>query len=296
VIGFLVVDKESGWTSHDVVARCRRILGERRIGHAGTLDPGATGVLVMGVGRATRLLRYVSGVDKDYRGEVVLGTTTTTLDDEGEVREHFDMSGVSLEQARAAAAQLTGEIDQMVPMVSAVKVDGQRLHKLARAGSEVERPVRRVTVDRFELFPGSEPGVFGLDVRCSSGTYVRVLAADLGAALGGGAHLRRLRRTRVGSFDLSEAKTLAQVEEAIAHGNPSVLRPPLDALGHLESLMVRDEARADVSHGRPIDRASSGAAGPGPFAVLDQTGELLAVYEARSADRHLRAAVVLAPA
>jgi tRNA pseudouridine55 synthase len=296
VIGFLVVDKEAGWTSHDVVARCRRILSERRIGHAGTLDPGATGVLVMGVGRATRLLRYVSGVDKEYRGEVVLGATTTTLDEDGEVLERFDMAGVTLDEVRAAASALTGEIDQMVPMVSAVKVGGQRLHKLARAGTEVVRPVRRVTVERFEVSEGAEPGTFGVSISCSSGTYVRVLAADLGATLGGGAYLRRLRRTRVGSFTESDAKTLEEIETAFALGDHSALRPPLDALGDLGKLIVTGAVRTDVAHGRPLDRSAIGASGAGPFALVDHAGELLAVYEGRLDDDTVRASVVLRPA
>jgi tRNA pseudouridine55 synthase len=296
VIGFLVVDKEAGWTSHDVVARCRRMLGERRIGHAGTLDPGATGVLVVGVGRATRLLRYVSGVDKEYRGEVVLGSTTTTLDDEGEVVARFDMSGVTLAAARSAAAGLTGAIDQMVPMVSAVKVGGERLHKLARAGADVERPVRRVHVERFGVDEGPEPGTFVIDVACSSGTYVRALAADLGAALGGGAHLRRLRRTRVGSFEVSEAKTLDQLAGPFAAGDASALRPPLDALGHLERIGVTEAVGADVAHGRTVGRASIGASGLGPFALVDQLGDLLAVYDAGRDDDALRASVVIRPA
>lgn len=296
MIGFLVVDKEAGWTSHDVVARCRRILSERRIGHAGTLDPGATGVLVMGVGRATRLLRYVSGVDKEYRGEVVLGATTTTLDEDGEVLERFDMAGVTLDDVRAAASSLTGEIDQMVPMVSAVKVGGQRLHKLARAGTEVERPVRRVTVERLDVTEGAQPGTFGLHISCSSGTYVRVLAADLGAALGGGAHLRRLRRTRVGSFVESDAKTLEEIETAFASLDHSALRPPLDALGHLGKLTVTGAVRTDIAHGRPLDRSVIGASGAGPFALVDHAGELLAVYEGRLDDDTVRASVVLRPA
>lgn len=296
MIGFLVVDKEAGWTSHDVVARCRRILGERRIGHAGTLDPGATGVLVLGVGRATRLLRYVSGVDKRYRGEVVLGATTTTLDDEGEVVERFDMGGITLDRARSAAAGLTGEIEQMVPMVSAVKVGGQRLHKLARAGTEVDRPVRPVRVGRFQVDEGPETGTLSIDVCCSSGTYVRVLASDLGAALGGGAHLRRLRRTRVGSFTVAEAITLEQLEAAFAAGDASALRPPLDALGHLERVVVSDGVGADVGHGRALARGSLAASGDGPFVLVDAAGDLLAVYEVGRDDDTARASVVIRPA
>ncbi len=291
MIGFVVVDKEPGWTSHDVVARCRRLLGERRIGHAGTLDPGATGVLVLGVGRATRLLRFVSGADKEYRGEVVLGVTTTTLDDEGEVLGRFEMAGVTLEDARRAAAGLTGEIDQQVPMVSAVKVGGRRLHRLAREGAEVDRPVRRVRVERFEVHPGPDPGVLAIEVRCSAGTYVRSLAADLGAALGGGAHLRGLRRTRSGSFLVEDALTLAELERGLAGGDPRLLRAPLDAL-ELERVAVSGDALDDVCHGRALDLGALGAQGPGPYAVVEPGGALAAVYEAASEGR-ARAAVVL---
>ncbi len=294
MIGFVVVDKEAGWTSHDVVARCRGILQERRVGHAGTLDPSATGVLVLGVGRATRLLRYVSGADKEYRGEVVLGATTTTLDDEGDVVARFDMSGVTLADARAAAATLTGEIDQMVPMVSAVKVGGRRLHRLAREGTEVERPVRRVRVERFEMSEGPEEGVLAIDVCCSAGTYVRVLAAELGAALGGGAHLRRLRRIRSGSFGVDDAVTLDELATALQHGDRSALRPPLEALG-MARAGVDGEVLVAVRHGRPLGRSAIEASGPGPFALVDPDGILVAVYEEDGEER-IRAAVVLRPA
>jgi tRNA pseudouridine55 synthase len=205
------------------------------------------------------------------------------------------MSGVGVDEAREAAATLTGEIDQRVPMVSAVKVGGQRLHKLARAGTEVERPVRRVTVERFDVAPGSEPGTLRIDVRCSSGTYVRALAADLGAALGGGAHLRHLRRTRVGSFDEMSARTLEELAASFAEGDTSALRPPLDALGHLERIGVTEEVGIDVAHGRPLDRDSLGASGAGPYALVDGAGELLAVYEA-GPDGRTRASVVIRPA
>ncbi len=293
MIGFLVVDKEAGWTSHDVVARCRRILGERRVGHAGTLDPGATGVLVLGVGPATRLLRYVSGADKEYRAEVVLGTTTSTGDDDGKVLETFEMAGVTLAEVAGVAAVLTGEIDQRVPMVSAVKVGGQRLHRLARQGVEVPRPVRRVRIDRFEVAEGSEPGTFAIEVTCSAGTYVRALATDLGAALGGGAHLRRLRRVRAGRFTEPEARRLAEIEEAVDTG-AEVLRAPLEAL-ELPRVAVPGDACREVRHGRPLEGPGSGAPQTGPFAVLDPDGRLLAIYEAAPDRRFSRAAVVLAP-
>ncbi|MBA2624414.1 MAG: tRNA pseudouridine(55) synthase TruB, partial [Acidimicrobiia bacterium] len=189
--GIAVVDKPAGCTSHDVVARARRTLGTRKVGHAGTLDPDATGVLVLGVGRATRLLRYLGDLPKSYRGEVVLGVATSTLDASGDVVATADLSGVTLTEARAAAAGLTGELQQVPPMVSALKVGGRRLHELAREGVEVERAPRPVTVTRFAVEGPVAPGpVFAIEVDCSPGTYVRSLAADLGAALGGPAHLR----------------------------------------------------------------------------------------------------------
>ena len=201
--GLAVVDKPAGMTSHDVVARCRRLFGQKRVGHAGTLDPDATGVLLVGLGRATRLLQFQSGLRKSYCAQVVLGVATTTLDAAGEVTGRWDQGQVSLAEARRAAGSLTGPIWQVPPMVSAVKVGGRRLHQLARQGIEVERAAREITVWRFDVesLDGSAADgcpVLAVSVECSSGTYVRVLAADLGAALGGGAHLRRLRRTAVG--------------------------------------------------------------------------------------------------
>ena len=201
VNGLVVVDKAAGWTSHDVVARCRGIFGQGRVGHAGTLDPDATGVLLVGLGRVTRLLRFLTVLRKTYTTDIVLGTATSTLDASGEVTATFDMSRVRPSDVAAAATALTGEIEQVPPMVSAVKVEGRRLHELAREGVEVERKPWPVTVYRFETSPDPDParpGVYRAVVECSSGTYVRVLADDLGRALGGGAHLDRLRRTRIG--------------------------------------------------------------------------------------------------
>ncbi len=204
--GLAIVDKPIGVTSHDVVGMMRRRFGERQIGHGGTLDPDATGVLVVAVGMATRLLRFVEKTQKEYVGEVVLGVETNTLDAAGEVTATHDMSAVTLDQARAAAAEhLTGPIRQIPPMVSAIRVDGKRLHELAREGIEIEREPRAVVVDRFDISPTDDPLVLHIEVECSAGTYIRSLAADLGTLLGGGAHLRGLRRTRVGSFTLAEA-------------------------------------------------------------------------------------------
>jgi tRNA pseudouridine55 synthase len=284
--GLVVVDKAPGWTSHDVVARVRRIFGQRRVGHAGTLDPDATGVLLVGLGRATRLLRFLTVLPKTYTAEVVLGRATTTLDASGEVVGEWDMSGVTPEQVRAAAAGLTGAIEQVPPMVSAVKVGGVRLHALARQGVAVERAPRPVTVHRFVVAPTGEPGVFRAEVECSSGTYVRVLAADLGVALGGGAHLRHLRRTRIGSFGVSDARPLDTL-------GPADVLTPAEALRDLETVTVEPEVAVAVARGLPVDRVPLGASGGGPWALVDAAGGLLAVYEATETDR-IRPAVVLA--
>ncbi|MGH9296423.1 MAG: tRNA pseudouridine(55) synthase TruB [Acidimicrobiales bacterium] len=286
--GFLIVDKPAGPTSHDVVAVCRRMLGVRRVGHGGTLDPGATGVLVVGVGRATRLLRFASLLAKSYVGEIVLGTATSTLDGEGEVTDSADMAGVDLAAVRQAALSLTGRIEQVPPMVSAVKVGGRRLHELAREGIEVERHPRPVEVLAFEVSETAEPGVFRARVECSSGTYVRVLAADLGERLGGFAHLRALRRTAVGSFGEDEAVALDAV-------GPSSVRQPAELVRDLGSATVSGELLEALRHGRQLDRALLGVAGDGPWALLDPSGYLVAVGEARGHDR-VQPAVVLAAA
>ena len=287
--GLVVVDKEAGWTSHDVVARCRRIFGQRRVGHAGTLDPDATGVLLVGLGRATRLLRFLTALPKTYTTDIVLGTTTSTLDASGEVTGTYDMSHVTPELVAAAAEALTGEIEQVPPMVSAIKVGGRRLHDLARQGVEVERAARPVTVYRFDIEPRpTRPGVYRAEVECSSGTYVRVLAHDLGMALGGGAHLANLRRTRIGSFGEAEARPLDHVDL-------DAVLTPAQAMRDLDHVAVEAPVAASIRTGLPLDRVPLGAAGDGPWAMLDDRGNLLAVYEATGTDR-IRPAVVLAEA
>lgn len=288
VTGLVVVDKESGWTSHDVVARCRRIYGQRRVGHAGTLDPDATGVLLVGLGRATRLMRFLTVLPKTYQGEVVLGTATSTLDASGEPIGTWDMTGVGLDEVRAAASDLTGAIEQVPPMVSAVKVGGRRLHALAREGIEVERKARPVTVHRFDVSPGAPPGVFRIEVECSSGTYIRVLAADLGAALGGGAHLRNLRRTSIGSFGVEDARLVDEL-------TPAVVLTPAQALRDLDQVVVPLDVQQHVSRGLPLDRVPLGITGDGPWGLVNERHRLLAVYEATETDR-IRPAVVLGSA
>ncbi|MGA3215247.1 MAG: tRNA pseudouridine(55) synthase TruB [Acidimicrobiales bacterium] len=270
--GFVVVDKQAAWTSHDVVARCRRLLGTRKVGHAGTLDPDATGVLIVGVGRATRLLRFASALPKLYVGEVVLGTTTSTLDASGEVTGRFEMDSVALESVREAARSLTGRILQVPPMVSAVKVAGRRLHELAREGIEVDRPARPVEVFRFDAFETGESNCFRVLVKCSSGTYVRVLAADLGARLGGGAHLRALRRLAVGSFSDAEALALEDVA-------PDRVRPPEELVRDMPGGLADNQVAQALVHGRTVERHALGVVGDGPWAVVEQSGRLVAICE-----------------
>jgi tRNA pseudouridine55 synthase len=292
VDGLAVVDKPAGWTSHDVVARCRKIFGQRRVGHAGTLDPDATGVLLVGLGRVTRLLRFLSAQPKAYEGELVLGVETSTLDASGEVvAVHPAMAGISLEEVRAAAAGFVGDIEQVPPMVSAIKVGGRRLHELAREGVEVERAPRRVTIHWIGVLPGGrDPGVYRLAVRCSSGTYVRSLAADIGRALGGGAHLRALRRTAVGSFKIEEAHPLDTL-------GPEHVLPPPAALRDYPSVTVTPDIATAVGHGKVLDPHDLGDPTiPGPWAVLDPTGDLLAVYEEHTTKPgRVKPAVVLPP-
>ena len=282
--GFVIIDKPAGWTSHDVVARCRKVFGQKRVGHAGTLDPDATGVLVVGLGRATRLLKYVGDLEKAYVGEIVFGATTSTLDAAGEVTGTFDMGALALDDVRAAAAKFVGDIEQIPPMVSAVQVGGKRLHALAREGIEVERAPRPVTVHSFDVKDWVEPGVVSVDVVCSTGTYIRTLADDLGRALGGGAHLRNLRRRAVGTFPAAEAVALDDL-------TPETARPMADLVVHLPTTTVDAEALDDVAHGRALfDDTFLGLVAE-HVAVLNGDGELIAVY--RPVDERLVADVVL---
>lgn len=294
--GLAVVDKPSGWTSHDVVAKCRGILGTRKVGHSGTLDPMATGVLVLGVGRGTKLLRFLSGLPKSYVAEIRFGVETDSLDADGEVTARHDMAPPGQAELDRAAAELTGDILQVPPMVSAIKVGGTRLHQLAREGREVPREPRPVSVARFELSPTGDPMVWTARVDCSAGTYVRSLAADLGRALGGGAHLQALRRTAVGPFGIDEARPMEQAR----------VLPPSAVTRVLDAVAVDADVARLVANGRVLDRGSLGIApaAPGPWAVLGPPEEpagghdgerpLLAVYEAHRGDS-VKPSVVLPP-
>ena len=215
--GIVVVDKPAGMTSHDVVARLRRFFGTRKVGHAGTLDPMATGVLVAGIERGTKLLAHLVAEDKVYETTIRLGASTTTDDAEGATVDTHDASGVTDEAIRAEVAKLTGTIMQVPSKVSAIKIDGRRAHELVRAGEEVDIPAREVTIHAFDLGEIRRDGEFvDVDARvhCSSGTYIRSLGRDLGAALGVGGHLIALRRARVGAFSLTDARTLEQLENS----------------------------------------------------------------------------------
>jgi len=282
--GLVIVDKPAGWTSHDVVAKLRGVYKQKRIGHTGTLDPDATGVLVVALGRATRLVRYLQLASKIYRGEVAFGVATDTLDAAGQVLERCEMN-IDEATVRTAMPAFLGEIQQLPPMVSAVKIDGRKLYEAARAGETVERSPRTVRIDRFELeafTPGPFPHATVL-VECGSG--VRVLAADLGHALGGGAHLSALRRTSVGPWAVDEATDLEHLR----------VLDPATVTRVLPGVSVDDATAAEVRHGRPLPPDRLGVDGPGPWAVTDASGVLLAVYERQRADR-VKPALVLDPA
>jgi tRNA pseudouridine55 synthase len=291
--GLVVVDKPAGMTSHDVVARIRRLAKTRRVGHGGTLDPMATGVLIIGVNRATRLLTYVIGSGKSYTATIRLGQSTITDDAEGETTAVADVAGVTDDAIRAGLAAQTGEIDQVPSAVSAIKVDGQRAYKRVRDGEAVELAARRVTIERLAVLDirrVDEPAAIDvdIDVRCSSGTYIRAIARDLGAALGVGGHLTALRRTAVGRMTLAEAVTLEQLEQRA----PDVVGLSLAEAARQafpQRTATPEEARV-LSHGGPLEPVGIG----GPYAVFDPAGEVLAIVSERAG--RARAEIVLAPA
>ncbi|UUO00609.1 tRNA pseudouridine(55) synthase TruB [Mycolicibacterium novocastrense] len=287
--GLVIVDKPAGMTSHDVVGRCRRIFGTRKVGHAGTLDPMATGVLVVGIERATKILGLLTATDKAYRATIRLGQTTSTDDAEGEVLQEVSAGHITDEDIDRAVADLRGEIDQIPSAVSAIKIGGQRAYKLAREGQTVELAPRRVRIDRFAVLRvRHEAGVIDVDVEveCSSGTYIRALARDIGAALGVGGHLTALRRTRVGGFGLTESRTLDELAETPR------LSYTLDTaclLAFPRRDLTADETE-DVRHGRPLKPAGI----EGIYAATAQDGQVVALLEDRSA--RTKSVVVLRPA
>ena len=278
--GLVVVDKPAGWTSHDVVGRVRRLAGTRRVGHAGTLDPMATGVLLVGVERATRLLGHLALTEKRYDGTVVLGATTSTDDAEGEPVEACDASHLDDDAIRSAVATQVGQLSQIPPAVSAIKVDGKRSYARVRAGEVVELKARPVTVHSIDVVDirraGSRTEV-DVDVRCSSGTYIRSIARDVGATLGVGGHLGSLRRTRVGAWDLASATPLEDLSADGAFADALLPLAVVAAAAFPRRDADPEEARL-LSHGV---RLSAAGYDDGPVAVFAPTGELLALVEER---------------
>jgi tRNA pseudouridine55 synthase len=269
--GLVVVDKPAGWTSHDVVGRTRRLARTRKVGHAGTLDPMATGVLLLGIGRATRLLGHLALTDKQYDATIRLGATTVTDDAEGEVVTTADASGVTDADVPREVAALTGAIAQVPSAVSAVKVDGVRSYARVRSGEQVALAPRSVTVSRFEVLARRGDDL-DVAVTCSSGTYVRALARDLGAALGVGGHLTALRRTRVGPFDLAQARTLEQLEPAFDEAVVPLDRAVAESFPRRD--LDADEALA-LSYGKKL--APTGV--PGVVGAFDPEGRCVALVE-----------------
>ena len=287
--GIVVVDKSSGMTSHDVVGRCRRIFGTRKVGHAGTLDPMATGVLVIGIERATKILGLITATSKSYAATIRLGRTTTTEDAEGEVLQDVPAAHLTDDQIRAAIAPLRGEISQRPSAVSAIKVAGKRAYQLVREGEQVELTARPVRIDRFDIIAIRREGQFAdvdVEVDCSSGTYIRALARDLGEGLAVGGHLTALRRTRVGGFGLEQARTLDDLAEHPA------LSYDIDAacLAAFARRDINPAEALDASHGRPL--AAAGIAGV--YAATDPEGRVIALLEDRGGST--KSVVVIRPA
>ncbi len=275
--GFLLVDKPPGWTSHDVVAKIRRLSGVKKVGHAGTLDPMATGLLVVAVGPVTRLLRFLQDLTKTYVAEATFGIATDSLDADGEITEQSPMA-FDRRQLDEAVSAFVGDIEQIPPMVSAVKVGGKKLYELAREGKQIERDARSVTIHQFEVL-GFEPGEFpvaSFRIQSSKGTYVRTLVDDVAKRLGGRAHLTALRRTTNGSLSVTDAATIDQLE---VEGVERHLIDPATALADLPSFSVGAEDAAALRHGRQVRI-------PGTFegsvAAIGLDGDLVAVGEPES--------------
>jgi len=278
--GILLVDKPGGITSHDVVARARKALGTRKIGHAGTLDPMATGLLVLGVEAATRLLTFIVGLDKTYEATIRLGASTDTDDADGQIVEATDASAITSAEIEQGIAPLRGPISQVPSRVSAIKVDGRRAYDLARAGEEVVLAARAVTVSRFDVLAERRAdGFVDLDVvvDCASGTYIRALARDLGASLGVGGHLTALRRTRIGPFDVRDAASVDALATAV------LLDPAQAAEVVLGKLDVTDDEARDLRHGKRLPGLAS-RIGTTPTAAVDPAGLLVGIVERRGDD------------
>jgi tRNA pseudouridine55 synthase len=275
--GLLLVDKPKGVTSHDVVARVRRILHEKKVGHAGTLDPMATGLLILAVGPSTRLLRFAQSETKHYVGAVRFGVATDSLDADGAIVEERPVVTLRAEQVNAAATEMTGPQTQTPPMVSAIQINGQRLHELARRGVEVDRPAREISVTTFSLCATDDDAVWRFDVECSVGTYVRVLLSDLAERLGTIGHLVELRRLASGSHSVDDALTLDALNDAVEEGR-DVLAPPAAFVTALAHATLSDEQVRAVRMGQ---RVSIAAGTTDEIAAMDGSGELVGILVRR---------------
>ncbi|MGH2535691.1 MAG: tRNA pseudouridine(55) synthase TruB [Thermomicrobiales bacterium] len=272
--GILVIDKPAGWTSHDVVARVRRLVGERQVGHAGTLDPAATGVLPVAVGSATRVVEYLADASKTYLAEVTFGVETDSHDIDGQVNRWADVSHVPVGDVEVALSAWRGPIEQIPPMHAAIKIGGRPLYERARRGEEIDRPPRRVAIHHLELTEW-QPPVATLVVDCSKGTYIRALARDLGSDLGVGAYLSNLVRVRTGPFDLSHAWTLAELAELDLEAEwPTIAVHPDAAVEHLDALILDDDATRRWATGQAIGSTSETL---GVIRVYDSAGEWLGI-------------------
>jgi len=291
--GLLLVDKDRGPTSHDVVAAVRRLLGERRVGHAGTLDPMATGLLVLGVGTATRLLRFAQAGTKRYTGSVRLGVATDSLDADGVVTGEAPVPELGAEKLHAAVSTFVGTTSQVPPMVSALKVGGERLHELARRGVEVERAPREITITSFWVTDSGDASTLLFDVTCSPGTYVRVLMSDLAQRLGTLGHLTSLRREASGRFGVDDALSLDRVAERVARGD-TVLRTAADLVAELAAITLNDDEERRVRHGQSVglDATVRGE----EVAALDAHGALVAVLRRRGGVGHPELVMAETPA
>ncbi len=280
--GFAIIDKEAGWTSHDVVAKARGIFGTKKIGHSGTLDPPATGVLILGLGKATRLLRFITDLPKEYEATMVIGAETSTLDAEGEVLRRTN-NKPSLKELQAISMNFIGVISQIPPMVSAVRVQGKRLYEIAREGKEITREPRKIEIHELSVSDGPQSNVFKIKVKCGSGTYIRSLVSDIAQQAGSLGHVGSLRRTAIGSHNEIEA---AQVEKA-------AIIELTEGLKDYEMIQVNDTMRDRIKVGAVVRTEELSPVQPrGPWAIVDLEQNLLAMYENFKSDT-LKPAVVL---
>ncbi|MCL5283117.1 MAG: tRNA pseudouridine(55) synthase TruB [Armatimonadetes bacterium] len=295
--GLVVIDKPSGPTSHDVVSRCRRLFQQRKIGHAGTLDPLATGVLVMGLGHATRLLEYVHRLDKEYMAEFHFGLRTDTQDISGQIISRSPMAQLTSAKVAAVIPQFLGNIVQVPPVYSAIHHEGRRLYEMARAGVDVKIKPRAVQIYEMELidFLSGEYPVAKMRIRCGTGVYIRTIAGDMGDALGGGGAMGALRRIRVGRFDLAGSVTLEQIEATPISDREGLLLPILKAVESLPKIQIISEQLNQLVHGRPVEAPKCLVTDDGEVAVLDSGGKLAAIAEIHKESGWLRPKKVLAP-